>query len=347
MSRSVITKKSDQNGMIDHLALIVVFVVLFAGIGYYVFSQIFASSSTTPVLVSGLTTASGKWCMTDRGSGTGTSNPVGVSKCDGSPSQYWQITGSGNNLRVRFSSGQGYCIQPVAGGTSTNTQVALDGCDGHLSQWWTRDKMGAVNALESTNAVNTAHKAMCLAVPAGITTAQLALEPCAAYGDQHWSASTYQDNVAATCGASVYANESQAKCVAKVVMAESPYNMNPNGTDDGQTIYSCLVDLWTRESSWNRLADNPSSGAYGIAQALGHGDGDGGQYPPDYDSANPPTSSAIAQIEWGLGYIQSTYGPNGSYAGFTGPAGVSPCTAWHHETAYNWYGVDSTSTKTF
>ena len=35
--------------------------------------------------------------------------------------------------------------------------------------------------------------------------------------------------------------------------------------------WNCLDWLWNRESGWTRKAENPKSGAYGIAQALGHG----------------------------------------------------------------------------
>jgi hypothetical protein len=77
-----------------------------------------------------------------------------------------------------------------------------------------------------------------------------------------------------------------------------------------------LILLWNQESGWNRLARNPSSGAYGIPQAL----------PPSKmgPAANPPTSSAAAQINWGLGYIKGRYG--------------TPAGAWSHEVAFNWYG---------
>jgi hypothetical protein len=83
--------------------------------------------------------------------------------------------------------------------------------------------------------------------------------------------------------------------------------------------WNCLYALWTRESGWSNTAENPRSGAYGIAQALGHGPTD--QYP--VGPANPPQSSAPAQIGWGLGYIQATYG--------------TPCAAWAHEEADSWY----------
>jgi len=79
--------------------------------------------------------------------------------------------------------------------------------------------------------------------------------------------------------------------------------------------FSCLNSLWQRESGWNPYAANPSSGAYGIPQALpGSKMASAG---PDWQT------SAATQIRWGLGYIQATYG--------------SPCGALGHESSYGWY----------
>ena len=74
----------------------------------------------------------------------------------------------------------------------------------------------------------------------------------------------------------------------------------------GFNQFQSLVNLWNGESGWNRFARNPSSGAYGIPQAL----------PPGKmgAAANPPQSSAAAQINWGMGYIRAVYGsPNAAY----------------------------------
>lgn len=95
----------------------------------------------------------------------------------------------------------------------------------------------------------------------------------------------------------------------------------PYGWSTGQE-WADLVSLWNRESGWSNTAENPSSGAYGIAQALGHGPTN--QYPAG--AANPPpagSSSASAQISWGLSYIQERYG--------------SPSAAWAHEQSAGWY----------
>jgi hypothetical protein len=79
--------------------------------------------------------------------------------------------------------------------------------------------------------------------------------------------------------------------------------------------FSCLDPLWNQESGWNVYASNPSSGAYGIPQAL-----------PGSRMASAGAdwqTDAATQIRWGLGYIQGTYG--------------SPCGAWAHEQADGWY----------
>ena len=55
----------------------------------------------------------------------------------------------------------------------------------------------------------------------------------------------------------------------------------------------------TGNSGWSRVAQNRSSGAYGIPQAL-----PGSKMGP---AANPPTSSAGAQIDWGMNYIKGVY----------------------------------------
>ena len=79
--------------------------------------------------------------------------------------------------------------------------------------------------------------------------------------------------------------------------------------------FGCLVSLWNLESGWDVYAANPSSGAYGIPQALpGSKMASAG---PDWQS------DAATQIRWGLGYIKSLYG--------------SPCGAWAHERAAGWY----------
>ncbi|MEV4479324.1 lytic transglycosylase domain-containing protein [Micromonospora coxensis] len=77
----------------------------------------------------------------------------------------------------------------------------------------------------------------------------------------------------------------------------------------------CLDKLWTKESGWNHKAQNPSSGAYGIPQAL---PGSKMGTVADDWRTNPAT-----QIKWGLGYIEGRYN--------------TPCGAWAHSQDVGWY----------
>ena len=89
--------------------------------------------------------------------------------------------------------------------------------------------------------------------------------------------------------------------------------MGSYGWGDGE--FSCLQSLWNRESGWNYQAQNASSGAYGIPQAL---PGSKMSSVADDWATNPAT-----QITWGLGYIQGRYG--------------TPCSAWAHSESVGWY----------
>lgn len=79
--------------------------------------------------------------------------------------------------------------------------------------------------------------------------------------------------------------------------------------------FGCLDQLWISESDWDHTADNPTSTAYGIPQALTGGTHD--NLPADY-MTNP-----VSQIRWGLWYIANSYG--------------SACSAWEFKQANNWY----------
>ena len=83
----------------------------------------------------------------------------------------------------------------------------------------------------------------------------------------------------------------------------------------GDDQFSCLDSLYMSESGWNIHADNPSSSAYGIPQALpGSKMASAG---PDWET------NAATQIKWGLEYIKSSYG--------------TPCGAWSFKQGHNWY----------
>ncbi|UIX31092.1 lytic transglycosylase domain-containing protein [Streptomyces sp. GQFP] len=79
--------------------------------------------------------------------------------------------------------------------------------------------------------------------------------------------------------------------------------------------FQCFSNIVDHESSWNYQADNPSSDAYGLVQALpGSKMSSAGA---DW-ATNPAT-----QIKWGLSYMNDRYD--------------SPCGAWNFWQANNWY----------
>ncbi|MFJ3949468.1 transglycosylase SLT domain-containing protein [Streptomyces sp. Je 1-4] len=79
--------------------------------------------------------------------------------------------------------------------------------------------------------------------------------------------------------------------------------------------FQCFSNIVDHESTWNYKASNPSSGAYGLVQALpGSKMASAGA---DWQT-NPAT-----QIKWGLNYMNERYG--------------SPCGAWSFWQANNWY----------
>ena len=83
----------------------------------------------------------------------------------------------------------------------------------------------------------------------------------------------------------------------------------------GEDQYTCLVQLWNRESGWRTGAENPSSGAYGIPQAL-----------PGTKMASAGAdwrTNPRTQVDWGLGYIAGRYG--------------TACAAWDHSNRKGWY----------
>ncbi|MFR0568583.1 G5 domain-containing protein [Bifidobacterium apri] len=79
--------------------------------------------------------------------------------------------------------------------------------------------------------------------------------------------------------------------------------------------WTCLLNLWTKESGWRWSAGNPTSGAYGIPQSLP------GSKMSQF-GANWKDDGAV-QIDWGLYYITIRYG--------------KPSVAWQHWKDYNWY----------
>jgi hypothetical protein len=82
-----------------------------------------------------------------------------------------------------------------------------------------------------------------------------------------------------------------------------------------RTSFRCIDVLWDRESRWRVHAENKSSGAYGIPQAL-----------PGSKMAKfggDWRDNAVTQVRWGHSYIKNRYG--------------NPCVALDHAYRTGWY----------
>lgn len=107
----------------------------------------------------------------------------------------------------------------------------------------------------------------------------------------------------------VHASPDEAKRIAMCVM-HSTYGW-------GDDEYSCLVQMWNRESGWRWNAENRGSGAYGIPQSL----------PADKmaSAGIDWRDNAETQIRWGLSYIKNR------------PQYGSPCKALQWWNEHHWY----------
>ncbi|SFC77994.1 transglycosylase SLT domain-containing protein [Streptomyces aidingensis] len=102
---------------------------------------------------------------------------------------------------------------------------------------------------------------------------------------------------------------------ASAATAESTNKDIAREVVDDAAQFACFDKIVEHESGWDHTATNPSSGAYGLVQALPASkmDSAGSDW-----RTNPET-----QIEWGLDYMNERYG--------------SPCEAWDFWQANNWY----------
>ncbi|WP_346016323.1 ubiquitin-like domain-containing protein [Cellulomonas endometrii] len=83
----------------------------------------------------------------------------------------------------------------------------------------------------------------------------------------------------------------------------------------GDDQFACLLQLWNKESGWRIDAENRSSGAYGIPQAL-----------PGSKMASIAAdwrTNPATQITWGLNYVAGRYS--------------TPCGAWSSFQSKGWY----------
>jgi hypothetical protein len=131
-----------------------------------------------------------------------------------------------------------------------------------------------------------------------------------------------EEAAAAAAAAAAAEAQRQAEAAAALAAANTPEGAKATARQMAASQYgwgadqfSCLESLWTKESGWNYQAYNSGSGATGIPQSL-----------PGNKMASAGAdwqTNATTQIAWGLGYIAGSYG--------------TPCAAWGHSQATDWY----------
>jgi hypothetical protein len=133
-----------------------------------------------------------------------------------------------------------------------------------------------------------------------------------------------EDDLAATASGAIFSSQlAFVSAVSRQVeLARTPYGdkkvakailLDEYGFAEKQ--YTCLSQLWTKESNWNYKSRNKKSGAHGIPQAL----------PASKMSiiSTEWRTNPVTQIRWGLRYISVRY--------------ETPCKALAKHKRSNWY----------
>ncbi|MFF7989066.1 transglycosylase SLT domain-containing protein [Kitasatospora xanthocidica] len=122
-----------------------------------------------------------------------------------------------------------------------------------------------------------------------------------------------QADAKAKADADAAASRSQQRQSLATTYSGTPQQIAAQIVPAGQL--QCFSNIVFRESSWNPLAVNASSGAYGLVQAL-----------PGSKMASAGAdwrTNPATQIKWGLDYMNTRYG--------------SPCAAWSFWQNHHWY----------
>lgn len=267
-----------------------VFIVVFSAVGVKLY-QVSNAASAVPVIRSALTSNDGShYCLNNQGDSYGAANPANTILCGSDASDQWRVSGS----KIMF--GSTHCLAVQNGGQTSGDNVVMDTCNGHAGQQWTSKDGGYENP----------NSGLCLNVPGSNLNAQLIIYACSNVANENWTPGTFTPSTP-SCGSGNKASTTTAQCIAKALLADRGWSSQ----------YSCLNNIYVRESGWRWNADNSASGAYGIPQSL----------PGDKmaSAGSDWQTNAATQIKWGLGYIESRYG--------------NPCNAWAFWQAHGWYGV--------
>lgn len=207
-----------------------------------------------------------------------------------------ELAAAGAEAEATIGSAQGVLV-------SAATKVDTTALEASVTQLADYKVLSLDRVLELTDHTRSATQQTADAVAAA-DAAQMAADEAAA-------AEAAAAEVAAAEAAAAQAARANTPDGARALGAELAASLHGWGADQ----FMCLDKLWTKESHWTVDADNPSSSAYGIPQAL-----------PGNKMASAGgdwATSARTQIVWGLDYIKSSYG--------------TPCSAWSHSVAVDWY----------
>jgi hypothetical protein len=211
----------------------------------------------------------------------------------------------------------GWRLPPHAGGATSSAALVSLGGSGALpaSDLTLGSQAGSalLGATGSLSAPNNGAAAQKQAVAAARASAQAAARAGkVASGAGHTLVDVARSQVAAEAERKARIAQQVSRNIVRDPRAYARLLLQQRGWS-GQ--FTCLNLLWNRESGWNYQAYNPSSGAYGIPQAL-----------PGSKMASIASdwrTNPATQIKWGLNYIAERYG--------------TPCGAWGHSQATGWY----------
>jgi len=243
-----------------------------------------------------------------KGRHTGADHPTPVVPKPGTPSH------GASALRRPLASAA--AILAIAGVCAAGASEASP----NASASFTPSPMAAAQASELSDNSNDTNTALAAARRSGVQRASVLTHQQKVAADARARARI--EAVAALSRARVAAAEKVARDKARQGLIDRAQS-NPQAVGRllaadrgwGDSQFSCLNSLWNKESGWRWNADNPSSDAYGIPQAL----------PGSKMSSvgSDWATNPVTQIKWGLNYISGRYG--------------TPCSAWSHSQAVNWY----------
>jgi hypothetical protein len=286
----------------------IAFAVVFASLGGYLIFQ--TSSAAQSELQSGI---SGNVCLDDYQNG-GEGTTLDAYPCNGSPAQRYFFSNGLIHIGAGCARQQG---ASASWGYHQVAEVVIGACSSP-APW------GAVWTPYGAHQFKNNHSAYCLNVSGGRVYAGVITYPCGGgAANESWYQNTYTSGGGSGggggCPSGVRASVSEAQSIAHCLMQGYGW--------DNATQFSCLNNIYVRESGWEWYAQNPAGGPYTAAYGIP-------QSNPGSKMASAGSdwlTNATTQIKWGLGYIKGQYG--------------TPCGAWSYWMGHGNYFVPSDGTQ--